>query len=208
MIRNQLATLALAACWLATLIAGLALLRQYESTPGAADESLDTWPAASELPAPAGRATILLFAHPRCPCTVASLENLAWVLDRAPIGTRAIVVLVRPPGAGAEWEHSNLADSIASMPRIELHLDSDGPEARRFGAETSGQTFLYDAAGRLAYRGGLTAGRGLTGPSIGRTALLSRLTELPASVAAAAVYGCPLFTPSSACAEGCPACPK
>jgi hypothetical protein len=206
LIRPALAWLALTGVWLGALTTGLGLLWRYESTPGAAVEPSETWPADSQLPSPANGATILLFAHPRCPCTRASLDNLVWVLDRAPAGTRVLVVLVRLPGADAGWEQSALADEVARVPRIELWPDPDGRESHRFGAETSGQTFLYDATGRLAFCGGLTAGRGMAGPNAGRNALLAGLTGDTPNLCTIAVFGCPLFTPLAACAQGCPAC--
>jgi hypothetical protein len=206
MFRPLLTWFALAIAWLAMLTVGLELLGRYESTPGIAAEPSETWPAASELPKPAGRATIVLFTHPHCPCTGASLDNLVWVLDRSPAETRAMVVLVRPPGTEVGWEQTALADEVRRLARVELRSDPDGREARRFGAETSGQTFLYDAAGQLVFHGGLTAGRGMTGPSAGRAALLARLTGDTSSTLTAAVFGCPLFTPSTGCGEGCPTC--
>ena len=49
--------------------------------------------------------------------------------------------------------------------------DDDGAEARRFGAETSGQTLLYDARGALAFSGGITGARGHAGDNAGRASL-------------------------------------
>ena len=53
--------------------------------------------------------------------------------------------------------------SAAAIPGVTVHVDHDGGEARRFGAETSGFVVLYDAHGELLFAGGITTGRGQAG---------------------------------------------
>jgi len=66
-------------------------------------------------------------------------------------------------------------------------------EARRFGVETSGQTLLYDAGGRLIFSGGITGSRGHAGDNAGEAALVALLTSGQADRRATSVFGCPLF---------------
>ena len=55
--------------------------------------------------------------------------------------------------------------------------DDDGAEARRFGAETSGQTLLYDEHGALLFSGGITGARGHAGDNAGRASLVALLNR-------------------------------
>ena len=71
--------------------------------------------------------------------------------------------------------------------------DADGREAKRFGVETSGQTLLYDANGRLIFSGGITGSRGHVGENAGELALISLINGGQAERNATSVFGCPLF---------------
>ena len=71
--------------------------------------------------------------------------------------------------------------------------DLDGVEAQRFGAATSGQAFLYNQAGALLFKGGITASRGHSGDNLGRDAVVDLVTSGVASVSAAPVFGCSLL---------------
>ena len=97
-----------------------------------------------------------------------------------------------------------------------------GAEANLFGAATSGQTMVYDPGGRLRFSGGITAARGHYGDNVGVSAI-ARLIDTPEFSGRAgtvhrnkpvvvastnAVYGCPLFAPSSNRKTGQDKCAK
>jgi len=67
-------------------------------------------------------------------------------------------------------------------------------EAKRFGAETSGQTLLYDERGTLAFSGGITGSRGHAGDNAGRASLLALINRSDADRRGSSVFGCPLFS--------------
>jgi hypothetical protein len=72
--------------------------------------------------------------------------------------------------------------------------DDQGAQSARFGAATSGQTFLYDARGNLQFSGGITAARAHAGDNAGRSSLVAMLNASGAPVASrTSVFGCPLF---------------
>ena len=75
--------------------------------------------------------------------------------------------------------------------------DDGGAEARAFGVETSGQTLLYDAAGKLRFNGGITGSRGHAGDNAGRKALVALIGETAPDRNGASVFGCPLFAAGS-----------
>jgi len=188
-------TLAALVLWLAGVTAGFKALWQVDNAPGSrALEPVD-WPASSHVAREPGRPTLVLFAHPRCPCTRASLAELDSLLARAggPLAVR--VLFVRPRGAPEGFERTASLADARGLAGVEVAVDADGAEARRFGVATSGHVLLYDADGRLRFGGGITASRGHRGDSAGRAAVLAILRGAPFAegLATAPVYGCPLF---------------
>lgn len=174
--------------WLSAIAGGFWALERYDSTPGAVSERA---PAVDE--GAAGRWCLTVFAHPRCPCSRATWEGLTGITAAAPDLT-VRVRFVLPPGTGFGWERGELWDAATRITGAEVAADVNGNEARRFGAETSGQAVLTDPSGRVVFRGGLTPARGRTGACAGRRAVLDWV-EGRTGAARSPVFGCPLFTP-------------
>ncbi|MDT5271371.1 MAG: hypothetical protein QOH49_3557 [Acidobacteriota bacterium] len=192
-IKNRLVLTAAGALWLLIIGSGVGLLWNYESTPGTAAATPDRWPADSRIEPAADRATLVMLAHPHCPCTRASINELARLMTQAQGRVTAYVLFVKPPDFSDAWVQSELWESAAAIPDVTPVLDDDGVEAGRFHAATSGQTVLYDSAGNLLFSGGITSARGHEGDNAGRTAIVSLLTSDEAEERDTHVYGCPLF---------------
>jgi hypothetical protein len=179
--------------WLVVLVAGFAILWKYSNTPGAEAKAPPQWPADTSLRPSPRMNTLVLFLHPHCPCsqaTVAELERIQANL-RQPVNI--YILLLHPSGKGPAWDDSSLARTVRSIPGTQVLTDLAGVEARRFGARTSGEIMLYDATGSLRFHGGITGARGHEGPSLGQDSLIQLLTRGQADQTAAPVYGCPLF---------------
>ncbi len=180
------------AAWAIALAIGLGAMFRYETTAGATAAVPATWPVDSQLPRHPNRATVVLFAHPMCACTRASLRELAAIMTDERIDADAIVAFIHPESVGDRWDDSpswTLADRVPHATRF---VDHDGIEAARFGAMTSGQVAVYDATGALVFAGGITASRGHVGDNIGTRAVRARLAAAPDDHADHPVYGCPL----------------
>ena len=52
--------------------------------------------------------TLVLFAHPQCSCTRASLGEFAEILARATTRPRTYIVFLKPVGFGVDWEKTDL----------------------------------------------------------------------------------------------------
>jgi len=180
--------------WLGGVVSGLAFLAGYDNSPGTAATSQARWPADSRIPLDRTRPTLVMLAHPRCTCTRASVTELAELIARAHERPRAYVVFLKPGGFPGEWEQTDLWRKAAAIPDVTVMRDDDGVEARRFGAATSGQTFLYDPSGRLLFSGGTTGSRGHTGDNAGRATLLALVNHEDAHRTGTPVFGCPLFS--------------
>jgi hypothetical protein len=192
--------------WVAAVVAGLGALQAYKSRPGSAGHTPAVFAeplSASELP---GRPRLLMFLHPKCPCSKASLGELAEIMAREPDKATVDVVFVTPQGAGPDWAKTTLRKQAAAIPGVRL-VDDDGTLAQRLGAETSGYVVLYDAGGTLLFSGGITRSRGHEGDSAGRQTICALLNgDANAAVGAKTpVYGCPLFAPGQCTERQCSA---
>src|SRR5438876_12405718 len=70
----------LAAAWLTAIGAGLYALQRYEVDPSPAARPASCWPQTTALAKPATGYHLVLFAHPRCPCTRATVAELARLM--------------------------------------------------------------------------------------------------------------------------------
>jgi len=181
--------------WALTVAAGFATLLAYEAAPGSSGAPPRDWPAGSRLRPATDRPTLVLFAHPQCPCTRASVAELAAIMTRCPDRTAAFVYFFRPAGKPPEWCDTDLWREATRIPGVEVAADVDGREAAAFGVETSGHVLLFDRAGRLRFGGGITASRGHEGDNPGRAAVVAVLTGVTPEVRSTPVFGCPILTP-------------
>jgi hypothetical protein len=194
------------AIWLTLVIVGLGILRGYSLTPGSAGTPQASWPSESHISRPSRYFTLVMAIHPHCPCSRASIGELAILMAHSEGRLVAFVVFVQPPGFDENWTKSDLWSSAEAIPGVTSIIDR-GAEAKLFGAATSGQTMVYDLHGRLLFSGGITAARGHFGDSAGVSAI-ARLIDVsdPGGPARAAygrksaayasttpVFGCPLF---------------
>ncbi len=200
--KARLLLLAVCVLWLSATGVGMGLLWDYENTPGAAPAAPALWPAASSLRRSDDGATLVLLAHPHCPCTRASIGELARLMAQAEGRAKAYVLFVKPKGFAVEWEKTDLWASAAAIPGVQVVRDDEGVEARRFRAETSGQVTLYDRGGQLLFSGGITSARGHAGDNAGRAAVVSLLTTDEAGLSETPVFGCPLFAQDDECEIG------
>src|SRR5262244_4638220 len=182
-----------ATVWVTAIVGGFGFLWIYKSKPGLVQQQAPpTWPRDSRLARSADRATLVMFAHPRCPCTRASIHELAQLMARLHDQLEAFVLFLAPSGRTANWDQTDLWSSAAQIPGVTALRDDDGVEASHFGAATSGHVVLYDAKGRLLFSGGITSARGHEGDSFGRQRILALLTTGTADRSDAPVFGCAL----------------
>ena len=191
-----LATIVLAVVWVGAIAYGLTVVLHYDNKPGAVGQVPGDWPQSSLL-RPSDRDTLVMIAHPQCPCTRASIGELARVMARVQGQMKAYVLFVTPGQTGESWEDTNLRRSAAAIPGVTVVTDTDGAEAQRFGAETSGHTLLFDMSGRLVFSGGITQSRGHAGDNAGESALVSFVNRKPNATNQTSVFGCPLHDDKS-----------
>ncbi|MDB5311500.1 MAG: hypothetical protein JWO38_5702 [Gemmataceae bacterium] len=180
------------AVWLGAVGIGFAGWHSYEVTPGAGGRPGN--PAGPNR----GEWELVLFVHPHCPCSRASLAELAEIVPGAPTGVVTEIAFVCPPTVPAMWERGQSWDSATRMAGVRVRVDGGGAAARRAGATTSGCVVLTAPDGRVAFRGGITRARGRAGDNPGRRAILALLHGDETAERELPVFGCPLFA-----AAGC-----
>ena len=181
-----------AVIWVACAGAGLARLSVHANTPAAAAPVAARWPAGVRI-APDDRVpTLLVFAHPQCPCTRATLGELAVLTARAQGRVRAHVLMYEPAALPAAWRETGLGDTATAIPGVQVHADPDGLTSEAFGVVASGHTLVYSPAGTLLFSGGITAARGHSGDNPGRSAIAALLGGSPLPLARTRVFGCAL----------------
>ena len=178
--------------WGLGIAAGCLVLWNHAGTPGSQQLGAPVWPEETSLHRDVHRHTLVIFAHPHCPCTRASLRELERLVSHAEGLLDVQLAFLQPTGMSADWVFTDLWQSAKAIPGTAITVDPSGIEARRFGARTSGEALLYDTRGRLIFQGGITPARGHEGDSAGRTAISRWVANQPAE-SRAPVFGCPLF---------------
>ncbi len=188
----------LALLWVVTVGGGLAVLWSYEVTPGGAAEPPARWPDTSRIVAAADRPTLVVLLHPRCPCSLATLEELDRLVARVDDRVAVHVLFAVPPDLGDGAIDTDLWRRAAAIRGVSMVRDDDGIEAARFHALTSGQALLYDTDGRLLFSGGITGSRGHAGDNPGLRAMIALIAHDEASTDRTPVFGCALQGPPAA----------
>jgi hypothetical protein len=186
-----LLTAGFAVVWLGSIAAGFAIFARYDNTPGAVGQVPQRWQDIA-IPHANDRPTLVMIAHPRCPCTRASIDELAQIMARVHGKLNACVLFYKPKNSDAAWDDTALWREAAKIPGVTVMADLDGAIALRLGAETSGHTFLFAADGRLLFNGGITESRGHVGDNAGEGAIVSLVRNSVAARDHTFVFGCSL----------------
>ncbi len=181
---------AILSVWLIAVVAGFAVIVQYSF--GAGPVMAAAADGAAVFTNNKSRHTLLVLAHPKCPCTRATMSELdrLMTLIQNDVDLR---VLVYVPGDEPEsWAEGDILRAARRMPNTEITIDRNGELARSFGAATSGHVMLLSPTGEAQFSGGVTIARGHEGASAGRRAILDWI-ETGHGAPAAPVFGCALF---------------
>ncbi len=115
---------------------------------------------------------LVIFIHPQCPCTQATLSELEAVLARQSVATTLVISAIDP-----EWLDSKVMQHIKRMQSrypafVDVLLDTDASESECFGATASGHCMYFNRQGQKVFSGGITASRGHVGDNDARYRLM------------------------------------
>ncbi len=164
----------------------------------ALDQSRQAWPNASPVGLVSDRSTLLLFLHPHCSCSHATVSEMHRMLEQLQPRDqpRLQVVVCYPPGKSESWTSTSLIKQALQLPRAEMINDERGQLASLFGARNSGNVMLFNTQGHRLFAGGITVGRGHEGASIALNQLKMHLQHVPVdndSIQISPVFGCRLY---------------
>lgn len=204
---ERLILIAISGLWLASVAGGLGVLAVYATSAPALISAPSAWPASSRIPMDAGISNMLVFMHPRCSCSSATLNELGKVLARTSAPCRITVVFFSPTSQTPEWNHTPLRQRAESLSGISVADDIDGHEAKLFGAVSSGHVVVYGPDGALRFHGGITASRGHEGDNFGEDCVVAALGGHEQPGTRAPTYGCEItppvdMAPCQHCSEG------
>ena len=165
----------------------------YENTGGGAGTTPERWPAGTPVTLDPKRDTLIMFAHPQCPCTRASTEELNRLLTHCGGQVAAHVLFLKPQDLSESWTHTGLWRAASDIPGVMVQEDPGGVTAQKFGAETSGFVVLYNPAGRLLFKGGITGSRGHAGDNAGEEGIIALVRGEDLIIKPTPVYGCSIL---------------
>ncbi len=179
--------------WLGMIVASTLLMATYTNSAGQAGSPPLNWPGTTRIPRDKSRPNLIMFVHPRCPCSRASVGELALLMAHCQGSVNAYVIFFKPAKSTEDWALTDLWRAATVIPGVTVLQDDAGFEARQFRTETSGDTVLYSAGGHLLFHGGLTISRGHSGDNAGRSALQILLHDQSPQETQTPVFGCSLF---------------
>lgn len=179
--------------WLGLAVWGTLAMMSEANKPGQAGAPPAKWPSQSSIANASKRPALIMFVNPHCSCSTASIGELSLLLDECKGRVNAHVFFFEPSGGATNASQSDLWRQAEAIPGLALAFDSEGREAKLFGAETSGQVVFYNADGRLRFQGGITASRGCLGTNAGWDSLEGLICRKSSLLTQTPVFGCPLF---------------
>lgn len=176
--------------WFGSVSYGLAMLYQYENEPSIEGKVPDQWPALLPFQPSGHFYHLVMTAHPHCPCTRASVSELARIMAQTQGKLKAYVLFQKPEGFPESWVKTDLWKNTEKIPGVKVMVDAQGKQARVLGATTSGQTFLYDEHGKLMFHGGITGSRGHEGDNAGHSTVVALVHGQKSDIDDTPFFGC------------------
>ena len=136
------------------------------------------------------RCLLVMAIHPKCPCSRASVGELARLASRFRDQLRCVVLAYQPHEQSANWIETDLVATVRGLPSTKVLIDVDGRDAAALGMSTSGAVVLCSPQGEPLFWGGTAIGRGHCGDNLGSDAITSVLTDGQLAQASQPVYGC------------------
>ena len=175
--------------WCGVIAFGYASLLRYSFGVGNASPAPRTIPSSLAGFGTAGRPQLFVALHPRCPCSRATVRELAKILTRAANATETTVFMYKPGKESDSWMDGVLLQECRRM-NCQIRPDPNGQLAASLGSFTSGRVVLYDGHGKLRYHGGITGSRGHEGDNAGERAVIEILQGRRESQKSLPVFGC------------------
>lgn len=190
--RSGLYLYAFAALWIVTLVGAFYGLQAYASIQGGAGAISREGFRFIQLHHRPGTPLLIMAVHPKCPCTRASLAELADLLARARGNCDAVLVELTPTHPSRSLWRTPANLRLLGGRDVPIVSDPEGKIAASLGAVTSGHAIFVNAQGDVNFSGGLTLSRGHRGPTESQDAILSWIRGDNHAPVKNPVFGCSL----------------
>lgn len=192
-VKKRLGTfvLAIAVGWLILCACGVVGLIHYSNTrgPDQSEIRIAEPPPENALDKKADY-RLIMFAHPQCGCTHASISQLERILSRCEGRVATQLYFFCPNGRPDEWAQSSLWRQAQAIPAVTTLIDRDGQMARKYGISTSGHVLVFDSQKQQRFSGGITISRAHEGDNAGSDSVIAIFRNEAHSQAEAPVFGC------------------
>lgn len=184
--------------WISVALCAYACLMLYKAdSPVAAGRVSYLWPPACSLLKARDRFTLIMFIHPKCPCSSASLTELSRLVTRCNEKAKVYAVFFQPEKGPDDWCRTRHWVRACGIPWTTVIADRGGAIAKLFNAHTSGEAFVYDAKGNLVFSGGITGARGHEGDNQGLDSVVAIVRDGTSSCPRTKAFGCGLYQHNS-----------
>ncbi len=186
----------IAVLW-ACILAGLFFaLIAYGTTPGPSSlppTRSPLRPAADELQTSAvADWEVVMAVHPKCPCTVASLNELKRLLTKVDNDVKCRFLVYHPAKTEPDWIDGKITSRLSQFPRSTILADEDGEVALKLGMQTSGAVVVFDPHGKTRFHGGITVSRNHEGDNLGVRSISMLIQGQTPPLTTTPVFGCRL----------------
>lgn len=177
--------------WLLIVSLGICWLTNFSlKTKDLPNAQTYSWPPDSTI-AIESRPNLIIFLHPKCSCSLATVNELKKILARLNTeNIRKLAIFYCPENESSEWIQTALWEQTRRISDLDVVVDRGGRESRKFGVNTSGHVKLFDRRGKSSFDGGITSSRGCAGDNLGASALSQLIAGRGKSTHGIPVFGC------------------
>src|SRR5882724_8252062 len=101
-VKQKAVIAAVVALWIPAVAFGINVLLRYSTTPGHPASPPLQWPGNADIKR-GSHSNLVMFAHPQCPCTRATIGELAILMAHADGELEADVFFYRPADMDSSW---------------------------------------------------------------------------------------------------------
>ncbi|MGK0186649.1 MAG: hypothetical protein ACI9R3_002432 [Verrucomicrobiales bacterium] len=178
--------------WALSAVSGFTYLSLFQHRAGDEGMPKENVPASSAV-------KVLMFLHPRCSCSHASVHELQRILLSTKTGessprVHAQIFLFQPDETDSDaWDGSAMISELKLFPSVEICNDPRGRIAASHGIATSGHVLIYDKEGNLKFSGGITQRRAHEGENTNGILAVQAILQVSNEIVRRPVFGCSIF---------------
>lgn len=175
--------------WLVLILAGTQVLTSYSNYRVDRPQSATYDHLSLARYVKKARYSLILFLHPRCSCSRATLHELSKVLRKSTNSPRVTIVMYCPNGKPDAWIEGPNDRLARKLDPHEFVIDA-GQLFQQNGIVDSGHVLCFDRSGTIRFSGGVTGSRSHEGSNQASAALRRILNGEGESCIEFPVFGC------------------